>query len=112
MMTKTLIATCCLVFAVCHQASAQTPPAAPPTAANPSGCAPAAIAPGQSGSAKPGITTGQGRPLGEKLADSNGVLCPPTGIDPEMRAPTPQTGTMRVIPPPGTPGGDPTVQPK
>ena len=40
-----------------------------------------------------------------------GVFCPPD-VDPAMKAPTPQTGDTSVIPPPGTPGGDPNVQPK
>jgi hypothetical protein len=58
-------------------------------------------------------TIGQSRePLGDKLAKSDGVLCPPTGVDPEIRAPTPNTGNMPVIPPPGSPGGDPSVRPK
>ena len=51
-------------------------------------------------------------PLSDKLARSDGVLCPPAGIDPEIRAPTPETGNTPVIPPPGSPGGDPTVRPK
>ena len=60
-----------------------------------------------------GTTTGQSRePLGDKLAKSGGVLCPPSGVDPEIRAPTPEGGNMPVIPPPGSPGGDPTVRPK
>jgi hypothetical protein len=50
--------------------------------------------------------------LGDKLAKSNGVICPPKNIDPEIRAPTPNTGKMPVIPPPGSPGGNPNVQPK
>src|SRR6267378_101394 len=50
--------------------------------------------------------------LGDKLARSDGVLCPPAGVDPEIRAPTPETGNTPVIPPPGSPGGDPTVRPK
>jgi hypothetical protein len=50
--------------------------------------------------------------LGEKLAKSDGVLCPPAGVDPEIRAPTPDAGNTPVIPPPGSPGGDPTVRPK
>ena len=37
----------------------------------------------------------------------NGVMCPPD-VDPAMKAPTPSTGDKSVIPPPGTPGGDPT----
>jgi hypothetical protein len=40
-----------------------------------------------------------------------GVICPPD-IDAGMKAPTPKTGDSSVIPPPGTPGGDPNVQPK
>ena len=60
-----------------------------------------------------GTTTGQrAEPLGDKLARSDGVLCPPAGVDPEMRAPTPDTGKTPVIPPPGSPGGDPTIRPK
>ena len=60
-----------------------------------------------------GTTTGQARePLGDKLARSDGVLCPPAGVDPEMRAPTPEGGNTPVIPPPGSPGGDPTIRPK
>ena len=60
-----------------------------------------------------GTTTGQRpEPLGDKLARSDGVLCPPAGVDPEMRAPAPDTGKTPVIPPPGSPGGDPTIRPK
>ena len=60
-----------------------------------------------------GATTGQSsQPLADKLAKSDGVLCPPSGVDPEIRAPAPDVGTMPVIPPPGTPGGDPMVRPK
>jgi hypothetical protein len=51
--------------------------------------------------------------LSEKLARSGGVICPPEHIDPEIRQPTPPTGgSMPVIPPPGSPGGDQSVQPK
>jgi hypothetical protein len=60
-----------------------------------------------------GTTTGQrAELLGERLAKSDGVLCPPADIDPEIRAPTPNTGNTPVIPPPGSPGGDPNVRPK
>ena len=45
-------------------------------------------------------------------ADKNaGVICPPD-IDPAMKAPTPNSGDNAVIPPPGSPGGNPNVQPK
>jgi hypothetical protein len=51
--------------------------------------------------------------LSEKLARSGGVICPPDHVDPEIKQPTPPTGgSMPVIPPPGSPGGDQSVQPK
>lgn len=51
--------------------------------------------------------------LSEKLARSGGVICPPEHVDPEIRQPTPPVGgSMPVIPPPGSPGGDRSVQPK
>ena len=53
-----------------------------------------------------------GKNLSDKLAKSGGVICPPHNVDPAMKAPTPQGGTMPVIPPPGSPGGNPNVQPK
>ena len=49
--------------------------------------------------------------LSEKLEQTDGVLCPPD-VDPDIKAPTPQAGPMPVIPPPGSPGGDPSVRPK
>ena len=43
-----------------------------------------------------------------------GVVRPPAGVDPGIRAPAPNLnpGTTPVIPTPGTPGGDPRVQPR
>ncbi|WP_076861739.1 hypothetical protein [Bradyrhizobium mercantei] len=119
-MNRTLALSCALMLAPVA-AAAQAPPApatppaqtAPPaasrTAAN---CAPQQ--PSHPGVVVPeGTTTGQaGRPLSDKLARSDGVLCPPAGVDPEMRAPTPQGGNTPVIPPPGSPGGDPSIRPK
>lgn len=58
--------------------------------------------------------TKQGTPgadLSDKLAKSRGVICPP-GVDAEMSQPPPSGGTMKVVPPPGSPGGNPQVQPK
>jgi hypothetical protein len=49
--------------------------------------------------------------LGNKLSQSNGVICPPD-VDQGMKAPTPNIGRMPVIPPPGSPGGDQNIQPK
>jgi hypothetical protein len=88
-----------------------TPPAqtAPPAPARTGGCAPMP----SRGTVSPEGTTGQRtEPLGDKLAKSDGVLCPPSGVDPEIRAPTPETGNTPVIPPPGSPGGDPNLRPK
>lgn len=51
--------------------------------------------------------------LSSDLNRSGGVIKPPTGIDPEIKQTPPPTGaTMPVIPPPGTPGGNPAVKPK
>jgi hypothetical protein len=49
--------------------------------------------------------------LSDKLAQSNGVICPPN-VDPAIKAPTPNAGKIPVIPPPGSPGGNPNIQPK
>lgn len=49
--------------------------------------------------------------LSDKLARTGGVICPPN-VDPDIKAPTPNAGKMPVIPPPGSPGGNPNVQPK
>jgi hypothetical protein len=53
-------------------------------------------------------------PLSDKLERTDGVIRPPTNIAPDMtvRPPVPNPGTTPVIPAPGTPGGDPTIDPK
>ena len=93
-----------------------TPPAqtAPPAPIRSSDCAPTKPMPQQGTVSPEGSTIGQRtEPLGDKLARSDGVLCPPIGVDPEIRAPTPDRGSnMPVIPPPGSPGGDPSVRPE
>ena len=58
-----------------------------------------------------------GPSLSERLDRSKGVIAPPASTantDPGIVKPAPSTGarSMPVIPPPGTPGGDPNVQPK
>ncbi len=50
--------------------------------------------------------------LSDKLNSSNGVIHPDPSVDPGIQKPTPPAGAMPVVPPPGSPGGDPTVQPK
>jgi len=114
-MTRTIaLALGCLVLAAAP-AVAQAPPK-PATAAapTPEGCparSATVVPPGTA--TTPGTTTATSQePLGDKLARSDGVLCPPTGLDPEIRAPTPDVGKTPVIPPPGSPGGDPSIRPK
>jgi hypothetical protein len=61
----------------------------------------------------PPTVGGPARPdLSDRLADSKGVICPPSGVDPDMHVPPPQGGEMRVIPPPGAPGGNRNIEPK
>ena len=85
-----------------HEAAAQAQHPAPDAQT------PSALVPSQPESPAPG------EPLGQQLSRSKGVIEPPAGVDPEIEAPAPQEDnpTMRVIPPPGTPGGDPNIQPK
>ena len=52
------------------------------------------------------------KPLSERLAELSGVICPPAGIDRDMQVDPPGGGRLKVIPPPGSPGGDPYVLPK
>jgi hypothetical protein len=60
----------------------------------------------------PTVGSGNKKPLSDKLADSKGVICPPSGIDQDMQVRPPSGGQLKVIPPPGTPGGDQDVHPK
>jgi hypothetical protein len=126
-MKRALLISCALMV-VADMAGAQAPPgpATPPARTAPpspdraaaTNCVPMQPAP-HSGATVPegktpeGTTTGQrAEPLGDKLARSDGVLCPPAGVDPEMHAPAPDAGKTPVIPPPGSPGGDPSIRPK
>ena len=54
----------------------------------------------------------QQKPLSDKLAESRGVICPPPALDPQMQKRPPGGGSIEVVPPPGSPGGNPDVQPK
>jgi hypothetical protein len=91
--------------------------AAPP--GDPKPCEPGVMSQADPSTGSPGpgrnepSTTGSGSNgnLSDKLARGGGVLCPPN-VDPEMTSPPPRGGKTPVIPPPGSPGGDPKVQPK
>ena len=51
--------------------------------------------------------------LSGKLNNSNGVIPPPRQVDPGMTIKPPSDGgSMRIIPPPGSAGGNQNVQPK
>jgi len=60
--------------------------------------------------------SGESRPsdhLSERLNRSGGVIKPPENVDPGLqKKPPDDSGKMPVIPPPGSPGGDPNVKPK
>jgi hypothetical protein len=58
--------------------------------------------------------TGSTETLSERLDRTDGVIRPREGAAPDMRvpAPVPNPGTTPVIPPPGTPGGNTTIDPK
>jgi hypothetical protein len=60
----------------------------------------------------PGAPGGSEKNLSDQLSGSGGVICPPANVDPDMKAPAPGGGRTPVIPPPGSPGGNPSVQPK
>jgi hypothetical protein len=114
-----LIYFCSVLIATTGAAIAQAPPG---PATPPAQTAPPASAhdckPTQSASPRTTVSpeatnpVERTEPLSDKLAKSDGVLCPPAGVDPEIRAPTPNAGNTPVIPPPGSPGGDSTVRPK
>jgi len=109
-----------VLLAAFGAAHAEAPPApatpmadtAAPEPQRPAACAP--LKPTlRAPNAAEGTTVGEANEaLGDKLAKSDGVLCPPAGVDPDMRAPAPDVGNTPVIPPPGSPGGDPRVRPK
>lgn len=118
MRVLSVLMACCLGATV---AIAQAPPTpatpgqrtAPPNIDRPANCAPTEVAP-QDSTIAPKGTTGQagGPQLSDRLAQTGGVLCPPAGVDPEMHALPPGGGRAPVIPPPGFPGGDPSLRPK
>ena len=97
-------------------AAAQTPPTSKVPIApkieqrDPKACADSQETLGQGGSSDWGKPSDKS--LSERLARSDGVICPPDHVDPEIRQTTPPGGPMPVIPPPGSPGGDPSLRPK
>ena len=103
-MAKQTIVTLCVVLLTAGSAAAQDRPTADPRA-----CAPGEQLQAGPRGPNPSATTGES--TSDKLARTDGVICPPD-VDPGIKAPTPDVGKMPVIPPPGSRGGDPTVRPK
>lgn len=97
---------------------AQAPPKPkPPVATNqkqsdPKDCVNTRTTEGNGMSGDVQVQKPSGESLSRQLAQSNGVICPPAQVDPEMKKPAPDGGQMPVIPPPGTPEGKPGPQPK
>lgn len=93
---------------LCGTAAAQTgePPREPPSSPPRSPPTSLPLPPDQG--------EGSGSSMSERLSRSQGVIRPPQDVDPAMKEDPPPTGpnSTPVIPPPGTPGGDPTVKPK
>src|SRR3954454_2199762 len=104
MQRRTLLAF--LLIGTDNTADAQT--TAPATAPN----APKDCPPGVAASNAPTLGRDAKGTLSEQLAQSKGVICPPAGVDPEMQQKPQEGGTIKVLPPPGSPGGDQNVQPK
>lgn len=60
----------------------------------------------------PGDQGKPNEPLSDRLERDQGVIAPPSGIAPDNSIVPSDPGRIRVIPPPGSPQGDPAVQPK
>jgi hypothetical protein len=67
---------------------------------------------GQSGDVDAEKPPVQGKNLSDKLARSNGIVCPPPNVDPDIKQPTPPGGAIQIIPPPGSRGGEQRIVPK
>ena len=106
----------CLVVAVAVAfgavVAAAEEPSGRPGANQPGANQPGANQPEANQPATPAVPPASGT-LSSDLNRSGGVITPPSGIDPEIKQTPPPTGArMPIIPPPGTPGGNPTVKPK
>ena len=82
-------------------------PVAPPALSQPLNPCPPTV-----GNNAPSNETTGSSTLSDQLSQSKGVICPPAGIDPGISVPPSGGGRTPVIPPPGPPGGDPSIQPK
>jgi hypothetical protein len=103
-MLRTLTVTAVILMAA--PAMAQNPPQAPRTTP------PVQVAP-PSAAAPPEKIAPPSRDLSNRLSQQRGTIDPPN-VDPNMTVhpPAQSGGTTPVIPPPGSPGGNPSVVPK
>jgi hypothetical protein len=116
---STRLAALVLLFAgplPCAAQNAPLPNAPSPNAPSPNAPSPNAPVPQTrdacaGGPRAPSDQSASDQSLSKKLEQTDGVICPPE-VDPDIKAPTPQGGRMPIIPPPGSPGGDPSVRPK
>jgi hypothetical protein len=91
---------------------AQTPPTAAPTAPSPP-VAPGSPAVPPEKIVPPTGSGATGRTMSDQLSKDRGTVTPPSNVDPSMAVhPGTHGSTMPVIPPPGSPGGNPAVVPK
>jgi hypothetical protein len=81
-------------------------PSAPPSPGDPPSYRAQPQDPGSTGSTCPGTT------LSDRLSRCDGVIRPPSGLNPDNTIEPPDIGTTPVIPPPGSPGGDQRIDPK
>jgi hypothetical protein len=115
-MTRSIVILMCLGVAIAApRAEAQNSQPAPPGAASAPMAPPNSPSPPPEQIAPAGKDVTSSKPtLSDKLAQQQGTVQPPRGVDPGMTVDPPaQThGTMTVIPPPGSPGGNQQVVPK
>src|SRR5262245_49733256 len=111
-MTHRFMVILAAVLMVSVVAAAQELPRPP---VDPKACDPqerATLGSGPAQPLKPNENEVPGGNVSDKLARTEGVICPPANVDPDIHAPVRGGGAMPVIPPPGSPGGDPSVRPK
>jgi hypothetical protein len=81
-------------------------PSAPPSPGDPPSDRAQPQDPGSTGSTCPGTT------LSDRLSRCDGVIRPPSGLNPDNTIEPPDIGTTPVIPPLGSPGGDQRIDRK
>jgi hypothetical protein len=84
-------------------------PIAPPVLSQPQPSNPCSPSAGNNAASN---ETTESLTLSDRLSQSKGVICPPAGIDAGISVVPSGGGRTPVIPPPGTPGGNPSIQPK